>query len=177
MEPAIAVITMFAANFAPNGWAICSGQLLAINQNTALFSILGTTFGGNGQTNFALPDMRGRSPIGSGQGPGLSSRNIGQLVGSTSVTLTAANLPAHTHTGTVSVAATSANATSDEADGMIFAGSGPSRYAQANLATTTMGGTTVTLNPSGNSQPVDIRQPYLAVTFIIALQGIFPSRN
>lgn len=177
MEPALGVITMFAADFAPQGWALCNGQILSIAQNTALFSILGTTYGGNGQTTFGLPDMRGRSPMGIGQGSGLSNRNLGEVTGSATVTLLASNLPAHTHTGTTNVAATTSNANSDEADGMIFAGGGVSRYAQSNLANGSLGGTTVSLAPAGNTQPIDIRQPYIAVSFIIALQGIYPSRN
>src|SRR6478672_10112699 len=97
-EPFLAEIIMFAGNFAPRGWAFCQGQILSIAQNTALFSLLGTTYGGNGQTTFALPDLRGRVPVGTGQGPGLSNYDLGQVSGSESVTLTVSQMPAHNHT-------------------------------------------------------------------------------
>ncbi|MFN0175591.1 MAG: phage tail protein [Saprospiraceae bacterium] len=177
MDPAIAVITMFASNFAPQGWALCEGQLLPINQNQALFSLLGTTYGGNGQTNFALPDLRGRSPMHMGQGPGLSNRTLGEKTGTETITLTTANLPAHAHTGTITAASTSNPATSDEAGGMIFATGGAPHFAVAGQGNGSLGGVTATLGATGGNQPMSIRQPYLAVTFIIALQGIFPSRN
>ncbi len=177
MEPALAVITMFAANFAPQGWAKCEGQLLPINQNQALFSLIGTTFGGNGQTNFALPDFRNRSPIGVGQGPGLSPRTLGERTGAQTATLTVANLPAHTHNGTVSVASTSNAGNNDEADGAIFATGGINHFSPGAQAAGAMGGVTATVNNTGGSQPFNIRQPYLAVTFIIALQGVYPSQN
>lgn len=101
MEGYIAQIILFAGTFAPRGWAFCQGQILSISQNTALFSLLGTTYGGNGQTTFALPDLRGRAPIGTGQGPGLSSISLGQMAGTENVTLLITQLPAHTHTVTV----------------------------------------------------------------------------
>ncbi|MFN0212885.1 MAG: phage tail protein [Saprospiraceae bacterium] len=177
MDPALGVITMFAADFAPQGWALCNGQLLQINQNQALFSILGTTYGGNGQTNFALPDFRGRSPMHAGQGPGLSNRTLGEKTGSVSVTLTTGNLPAHAHTSTLTLASTSNAANGDEPGGMIYATGGASHFATAAQANGSVGGASATLAATGGSQPLGIQQPYLAVTFIIALQGIFPSRN
>ena len=176
MEPAIGVITMFGADFAPQGWATCSGQLLNIAQNQALFSILGTTYGGNGQTTFGLPDFRGRTPIGVGQGPGLSNRSLGERTGSETTTLLANNLPAHTHTGTMTVASTSNPANSDEALDSIFATGGVSHFASGG-GNGSLGGVTATLSATGGQQPFPIRQPYLGITFIIALQGIFPSRN
>src|SRR5690349_24008377 len=120
-EPFIAEIVLFAGNFAPRGWAFCQGQILSIAQNTALFSLLGTTYGGNGQTTFALPDLRGRVPIGTGQGPGLAPIDLGQVAGNPSVTLTVNNMPAHNHQATTTVAVTSSNPTSEEAAGNIIA--------------------------------------------------------
>lgn len=177
MEPALAVITMFAGNFAPVGWAKCEGQLLNITQNQALFALLGTTYGGNGQTNFALPDLRNRTPICAGQGPGLSNRLLGEQTGFPTATLTVSNLPAHNHTGTLTLASTSNAANSDEADGTIFATGGSNHFGPPGQASNSLGGVTATLNNTGGSQPFNIRQPYLTVTFIIALQGIFPSQN
>lgn len=177
MTPALAVITMFAADFAPNGWAKCEGQLLLISQNQALFSLLGTTFGGNGQTNFALPDFRNRTPIGFGQGPGLSNRSLGERTGSETTILTTANLPAHNHTGTVSVASTSNAANSDEPSDTIFGTGGVNHFGPAAQASGSMGSVTAALSNTGGSQPMPIRQPYTAITFIIALQGIFPTQN
>ncbi|MGC4087610.1 MAG: tail fiber protein [Polyangiaceae bacterium] len=112
MEPFIGMIIVFAGNFAPRGWALCNGQLLPIAQNTALFSILGTTYGGDGRTTFALPDLRGRVPVHPGQGPGLSNYSLGQVSGTETVTLTTQNLPAHTHTFAPSCATTIPNAES-----------------------------------------------------------------
>jgi microcystin-dependent protein len=177
MEPALAVITMFAGNFAPQGWAKCEGQLLLINQNQALFSLLGTTYGGNGTTNFALPDFRNRSPLGAGQGPGLSNRTLGERFGAETVTLTSNNLPTHNHTASIAVASTSSAGTSDEVDAAIFATGGANHFAPAAQASGSMGDVSATISPAGGSNPINIRQPYIAVTFIIALQGIFPSQN
>src|SRR6187551_576055 len=109
MESFIASIILFAGNFAPRGWAFCQGQILSIAQNTALFSILGTTFGGNGQTTFALPDLRGRVPMHWGQGPGLTNRTLGEIGGTENVTLTVNNLPSHTHVSTLTAAQPSSN--------------------------------------------------------------------
>lgn len=176
MEGYLAQIIMFGGDFAPRFWAFCQGQILSIAQNQALFALLGTTYGGNGTTTFALPDFRGRSPIGTGQGPGLSNVTLGELAGQQAVTLTANNLPAHTHTGTLSVAATSNAATTDEAGGAIPAG-GLALFAPGATATGTMGGVTATVANTGANQPLPIRQPYLVMHFVICLSGIFPSRN
>jgi len=176
MEGYLAQIIMFASDFEPRFWAFCRGQLLPIAQNTALFSLLGTTYGGNGTTNFALPDFRGRSPLGTGQGPGLSTVTLGELAGQQQVTLLSTNLPAHTHTGTLSVAATSNPATTDEPVGAIPASS-PGVFAAGATATGAMGGVTATVGPTGGSQPINIRQPYIVTNFVICLSGIFPSRN
>lgn len=176
MEGYLAQIIMFAGDFAPRFWAFCQGQLLPIQQNAALFSLLGTTYGGNGTTNFALPDFRGRSPIGVGQGNGLSNVVLGEAAGQQQVTLSLSNLPAHTHTGTLSVAATSNPATTDEAAGAIPAG-GQALFAAGATATSTMGGVTATIGNTGGNQPISIRQPYIVTNFVICLSGIFPSRN
>lgn len=166
-EPFIGQVTLFAGNFAPRGWAFCSGQLLSIAQNTALFSILGTTYGGNGQTTFALPDLRGRVPLGPGQGPGLSNVVLGQQGGVENVTLTQAQAPAHGHP----VAASNAAATAARPGGNLPAGNG----AYGAAADTTMNPAMV--GAAGGSQPHENRQPYLGMNFIIALEGIFPARN
>ena len=171
-DPFIAGIVLFAGNFAPRGWAFCSGQILSIAQNTALFSLLGTTYGGNGQTTFALPDLRGRVPIHPGQGPGLSSYDLGEKSGTENMTLLVTNMPAHNHI---------LNAVSESGDasapvGAFLANSGA---LDKEYKTT---GTNVAMNPqaigiSGGSQPFSIVQPYTCINYIIALQGIFPSRN
>lgn len=167
-EPFIGQIMMFGGNFAPRGWALCNGQLLSIAQNTALFSILGTTFGGNGQTTFGLPNLQGRVPLHPGDGPGLSPRVLGEMGGEEAVTLLQTQLPPHSHTAS----ATGGDATTSKPDGAVPASGGA--YAAASDGST--------MSPSfigggGSSQPHDNMQPYQAVNFIIALEGIFPSRN
>jgi microcystin-dependent protein len=167
-EPFLAQIMMFGGNFAPRGWALCNGQILPIAQNTALFSLLGTTFGGNGQTTFGLPDLRGRVPVHAGQGPGLSNVSLGEAAGNESVTLTQNQMPQHTH----GVAASNGGSTASRPAGNVLAAGGS--YASASDGTT--------MNPAmigaaGGGQPHENRQPYLGVNFIIALEGIFPSRN
>ena len=168
----IGEIRMFAGNFAPTGWAFCQGQLLPIAQNQALFSLLGTTYGGDGRTTFALPDLRGRVPVGFGQGLGLSNRVIGDQFGSELVTLNINQMPSHYHT---------VNAVTTEGNQNLPTNSLPANtkaldkeYSDAN-ANTTMKATMV--NPTGGSQPFGVSQPSLGVNFIIALQGIYPSRN
>jgi len=173
-DPFLAEIRMFCGNFAPVGWATCDGQLLPISQSTALFSLLGTQYGGDGRTTFALPNLQARAPLGQGQGPGLSSYVVGQDVGEATVTLLASELPVHTHT----------------ANGRAADGTHPSpaanMWGQARVgrvndlmygtpATTTMsGGALATV---GGGQPHNNRPPYLTVLFIIALQGIYPPRG
>lgn len=167
-DPFIAEIKLFAGNFAPRGWAFCNGQILSIAQNTALFSLLGTTYGGNGQTTFALPDLRSRVPVHPGQGPGLSNVTLGQAAGSETVTLLQTQMPQHGHM----VAATNGSAgASRPANNFLSAGGS---YANASDGTT--------MNPNmvqgaGGGQPHENRQPYLGLNFIIALEGIFPARN
>jgi microcystin-dependent protein len=160
---------MFGCNFAPRGWALCNGQLLSIAQNTALFSLLGTTYGGNGQTTFGLPDLRGRVPIHFGQGPGLSSYVQGQTGGVESVTLIPQQIPAHNHS--LACSSDDANAGSP-ANNFPAAVANPIYSNAQNAALAANAISTV-----GGSQPHENRQPYQTLNFCIALQGIFPSRN
>ncbi|HET7489254.1 MAG TPA: tail fiber protein [Acidimicrobiales bacterium] len=167
-EPFIGEIRLFGFNFAPVGWAQCNGQLLAIAQNTALFSLLGTMYGGNGTTTFGLPDLRGRAPLSAGQGPGLANYDQGQVGGTESVTLTAAQVPAHGHT----VAASNGAASANRPGGGVPAAGGA--YAGTSDGTTM---NAAMVAGGGSGQPFDNRSPYLAVNFCIALEGIFPSRS
>lgn len=176
----MAVVTCFAADFAPKYWALCNGQILAIAQNQALFSLLGTTYGGNGQTTFALPDLRGRTAVGTGQGPGLSSITLGQVSGSATTTLTIDNLPPHNHNGNVMVSMLCDTGAVNEVnpDGF-YPATFPQAYgttAVTNVNFRAPGCTAVIQNAGGN-QPLSITQPYLAMNHIICMQGIFPSRN
>ena len=170
-DPFIGEIRIFAFGFAPQGWALCNGQLLPINQNQALFSLLGTTYGGNGTTTFALPDLRSRVPVHQGQGPGLSPYAEGQAGGTEAVTLAAAQMPQHTHP----VNASSGAATSGNPAGHTLARSASHIYHPESGQHTVMDANM--LGEAGGSQPHDNIQPYLAVTFCIALNGIFPAQN
>jgi microcystin-dependent protein len=178
MEPYLGEIKMFSGNFAPRGWAFCAGQLLSIAQNQALFSILGTTFGGNGTTNFALPDYRGRVPVGTGQGPGLSNYTIGEQTGSETVTLTQSQMPIHTHVIRAVSGAADQNVPGVTCNlssmGLTSDGSSVSGYSDAAPDTTLNPNA---LTPAGGSTPTPILQPLLAITFIIALEGVYPARN
>ena len=170
-EPFLGEIRMLGFNFAPQGWAPCNGQLLSISQNTALFSLLGTTYGGDGTTTFALPDLRSRVPVGQGQGPALSSYVEGQAGGAETVTLTAIQMPGHTHV----VKASSSAAGSDQPEGRALARSASHIYAAKPDTSTVMNADM--LGDAGGSQPHDNIQPYLAVNFCIALTGVFPARS
>ena len=192
MDPFIGEIVMFGGNFAPRGWSFCNGQLLAISSNTALFSILGTTYGGDGRTTFALPDLRGRSAIHAGTGPGLSTIKLGQRGGSEYHTLNVLEMPNHSHpvsfaggsvNAAVSIPAVADEGTSDEAEGNILASGIDKLYAapsakDANLAPVNapLSGNTNTL-PTGGQQSFYMRNPFEGINYIIALVGIFPSRN
>lgn len=171
-EPFLGEIRHFAFNFAPRGWMACQGQMLSIAQNTALFSILGTTYGGNGQTTFALPNLAGRTPIQQGQGPGLSSYDLGEQLGAETVTLTAAQVPPHTHL----VSAVAAVGTSDAPAGNTLAQSSIRSDLYA-AATPNTAMSSLAVNPAGGGLPHNNMPPFLAVGFCIATQGIFPSRN
>jgi microcystin-dependent protein len=173
MDPTIAVITMFAGNFAPNGWALCQGQLLNISQNTALFSLLGTTFGGNGQTTFGLPDYRGRMPVGAG-----GSVTLGQIAGAPTKTLTVNEMPSHTHNITASgIPASDAPSSLASPNGNIYAAQNSPTFVPATSANGQLGGVSATVSPAGGSQPFSIMMPYIAINYIIALTGIYPYRN
>ena len=170
--PFMGVISMFGGNFAPRGYALCQGQLQSIAQNTALFSLLGTTYGGDGQTTFALPDLRGRAPIHQGNLAGGGNYVIGQVLGTESVTLTSSQMPAHNHT----LGANSNPGSGAGPAGAVWASySAGQNYAAAASANTAMNAGA--LSPAGGNQPHNNVQPYLAINFIIALEGIFPSRN
>jgi len=169
-DPFVAEIRIFPFNFAPKGWAFCDGQLLPISQNTALFSLLGTTYGGDGKSNFALPNMQGNAPMHPGQGPGLSLHDLGETGGSQTVSLLQSEMPAHTHSITAQ--------TIDQGDNRIPAPT-------LNLGNTQMyknAAPNAQLDPSaigvfGGDQPHNNMQPYLTLNFCIALQGVFPPRT
>jgi len=163
-------IRMAGFNFAPLGWAKCDGQLLLINQNTALFSLLGTQYGGDGESTFALPDLRGRVPMHAGNGPGIPNHPIGQKAGNESTTLSLAHLPPHNHSFTIE--ASSAEGDTALPDGNILAKSGTGGYTTQE-SDSVLGG--VSSQNAGSGQAHSNMQPYQAVNFIIALQGIFPS--
>lgn len=169
MDPILGTIILFAGNFAPRGWALCNGQLLSIAQYTALFSILGTTYGGNGVQTFGLPDLRSRVPMHAGQGPGLSDRILGEVLGTESVTLTSNNIPGHTHQLLVS----SEPANDDVPAGLVLAGGQFYNSASPNAA---LNASTIT-PVAGNQQPIGTVTPALVFNFIIALEGIFPTRD
>jgi microcystin-dependent protein len=167
-------IRLFPFNFAPLGWAMCNGQLLPISQNTAVFSLLGTQFGGNGTSNFALPNLQGCGALQMGQGPGLSLRDIGETGGSATVTLLTTQIPGHTH-GVMSAASTG-NAASPVGNSFGSAQRGkPDGYAGTTGTVVAM--STSAVGSAGGGQPHDNMQPYLTLNYCIALQGIYPSRN
>jgi microcystin-dependent protein len=171
-DPFVAEIRIFPFNFAPRGWAWCNGQLMPLSQNTALFSLLGTTYGGDGKSTFALPNLQGRAPMHPGQGPGLSNRRLGELGGSETVTLTQSEMPSHGH---ALRAATQDNADVNTITSTAsFAGStGGALYQTAPNVTLS----DQALAPAGGSLPHNNMQPFLTCYFCIALQGIFPPRQ
>nr|WP_316643987.1 tail fiber protein [uncultured Roseateles sp.] len=171
-DPFVAEIRMFAGNFAPKGWALCNGQLLPISQNTALFSLLGTYYGGDGKSTFGLPNLQGRFPLHQGQGPGLTPRDLGESGGAAAVTLLTTELPVHGHGMRAALSPTTGTPAPDVMLSPVNGGasiykalSNPQAMAQQ------------TLSPAGGNQPHNNRHPYLALTFIIALQGVFPPRG
>jgi len=171
-NPFLAEIRIFPFNFAPRGWAFCNGQLMAISQNTALFSLLGTTYGGDGRSNFALPNLQGSAPMHPGQGPGLSLHFLGEVGGSDTVTLLQSEIPAHNH----SLQASQADGTATSpALQEVAQGVGIGMYANAGQSPTQLNLSTIL--PVGASQPHNNLQPYLTLNFCIALQGVFPARS
>lgn len=174
MEPYVGEVRLFAGTFAPRNWAFCDGRLLPIGENEPLFALIGTTYGGDGQTTFALPDLRGRIPLGQGQGPGLSSRVLGQSFGSETVTLLSTQMPAHNHL----FAASKTDAVSPSPEGAVFASNSANQFYAPNaggVQQQTLDPRTVTVE--GGSQPHNNIMPSTAINYIIALFGIFPSRN
>ena len=174
-DPFVAEIRIFPFNFAPKGWAWCDGQLLPLSQNTALFSLLGTTYGGDGKSNFALPDLQGRAPMHPGQGPGLSLHDLGETGGSETVTLLESEIPAHSHALKCSASGTdeeglkspAGNTTGTEANTFSIYGPPNNLGSMAPEA----------LAPAGGNQPHNNLMPYLTFYFNIALQGVFPPRG
>ncbi len=179
MDAYIASILLFAGTFAPRSWAFCQGQILSIQQNTALFSLVGVTYGGNGQTTFGLPDLQGRTPIGAGAGRGLTPRQLGQIGGTEMHTLTTAEMPAHAHT--VTIAATTTNGTTPTPATNTF----PAAVVDNRSTPVNAYGTGVpnvsnnagTTSNVGNNQSHNNMQPYLALNYIICLEGIYPPRD
>ena len=170
-DPFVGEIGLVAFDFAPRGWALCNGQLLPISQNTALFSLLGTTYGGNGISTFALPDLRGRVPIHFGQGPGLTDRLLGEIGGQESVSLAVTEMPSHSHVAR----ADGGTAVSDMPNGRYLARNPASIPAFGTGTAAALGAAAI--DNTGGGQPHANVQPYLTLNFIIALQGVFPSRS
>ncbi len=179
-DPFIGSIVMFGGNFAPRGWAFCDGQLLPVSENPALFSLLGTNYGGDGRTTFGLPDLRGRVPIhdGGGTGPGLSSYHLGQKGGTETTTLTVNQIPSHTHSAAGTVQAHTGRPNSDSPAGNVLSSSAELIYSsQVPDTVMSANNVNVTVGNTGGSQSHDNRQPFQAINFIIALVGIYPSRS
>jgi len=171
MDPFVAEIRIFPFNFAPKGWAFCDGQILPLSQNTALFSLLGTTYGGDGKSNFALPNMQGNAPMHPGQGPGLSLHDLGETGGSDTVSLLESEIPSHSH----GLTASASDGNNTGAAAQLFAqGVGISMWS-VGTATTPMADSA--LAPAGGDQPHNNMQPYLTLNFCIALQGVYPPRT
>jgi microcystin-dependent protein len=172
-EPFVGEIRMFAGNFAPRGWAFCDGQLLAVSQNDALFSLLGTIYGGDGRTTFGLPDMRGRIPLHGGTGPGLSQRRLGSRSGEETVTLTNNQLPSHSH----DLNASTGVATTSQATGMVLAESSSLRYVKVNSTTKPVNFSSQAIGGTGGNRSHTNLMPSLCINYIIALFGIYPPRQ
>jgi microcystin-dependent protein len=180
MEGYIAEIRMFAADFAPRNWSYCNGALMSIAQNSALFSLLGTTYGGDGRVTFGLPDFRGRTAVGTGQGPGLTAVSLGELSGTNAVTLIQSEMPSHTHTGgNTNLNPNCFNGPGEETNPTsgFLATVGANIYASTHNTAMGLVTTPVTIAAAGGNQPHDNTQPSLGINYIICLYGIFPSRN
>ncbi len=174
-DPFVAEIRIFPFNFAPRGWAWCDGQLLPLSQNTALFSLLGTTYGGDGKSNFALPDLQGRAPMHPGQGPGLSLHDLGETGGSETVTLLESEIPSHSHA--LSAINTPANVKIPSSAVGVARSAGGSIYLATTPIPNSVSMAPEMLAPAGGDQPHNNLQPYLTFYFCIALQGVFPPRT
>jgi microcystin-dependent protein len=177
MDPFIGQIIIFAGNFTIRGYQPCAGQIMSIAQNSALFAILGTTYGGNGQTTFALPDLRSRSAVGTGNGPGLQPIELGEMAGTPNVTLTTANMPAHTHPILPQVEVSSSPANTDEPGGSFLTTTNSNFYSTTGAPGTHLGGVSGTTGITGSNQPVSNLSPYLGLNYQIAIEGIFPPHN
>ena len=173
-DPFVAEIRIFPFNFAPKGWAWCDGQLLPLSQNTALFSLLGTTYGGNGKSNFALPDLQGRAPMHPGQGPGLSLHDLGETGGSETVTLLESEIPSHRHPF---MGSPENGDQGSFANNVVLARSRNGNLYQSNSTQNIVSMNDNALSPSGGDQPHNNMMPYLTFYFCIALQGVFPPRT
>lgn len=173
MDPYLAQIVMFGGNFAPRNWHFCDGKLLSIAENSALFSLLGTMYGGDGIQTFALPDLRGRIPVGTGQGAGLSNVNLGEMAGSEKVTLTIQNLPQHNHL--MEAYSTNANATAPS--GQLLAGNPDNDFLVPTSGSVTTPMSAAAIGAAGGNLPVNNMQSYLAVNYVICTSGMYPSRN
>lgn len=171
-EAYLAEIRGFAGNFAPRGWEYCNGQLLAISSNQALYSLIGTTYGGDGRTTFALPDLRGRTMIGPGQGSGLSEHRLGAKSGSETNTMNVTQLPNHTHIGSINTARAAANTANPSGASL----AGTQIYENTTVPNTPMSAGSIAVGNTGGSQPINNMQPYLASNYIICVQGLYPSR-
>ena len=176
MEGYIAQILMFAGNFAPKNWAFCNGQTLDIASNTALFSIIGVMYGGDGRVNFKLPDLQGRVPVGAGQGPGLPNYSVGQAGGTETVTLTPQQLPIHTHETTASVSVSEENGNSPEVASNLYANTATSNYVPATSADGSLASVNAVGAPAGGMAPVSIVQPLLGLNYVICMYGAWPPR-
>ena len=173
MDPFVAEIRIFPFNFAPKGWAFCDGQILPLSQNTALFSLLGTTYGGDGKSNFALPNMQGNAPMHPGQGPGLSLHDLGETGGSDTVSLFESEIPSHSH----NLMASSQDGIDNHVQNNLLAqGIGVGQYIDQNT-TPFVNLNSNALTPAGGDQPHNNMQPYLTLNFCIALQGVYPPRT
>lgn len=173
-NPFVAEIRIFAGNFAPTGWALCDGQLLPISQNTALFSLLGTTYGGDGKSTFALPNLQGSAPLQQGQGPGLSLRDLGEIGGEQNVTLLTTEMPAHNH---VAVAASGAGQPSPANNAWASGAKGFGNVYSPSAQASNVQMSPLAISIAGGNLPHNNMMPYLCLTFIIALQGVFPPRS
>lgn len=179
MEGTIGEIRLFTGNFAPQNWAFCDGSLMNIAYHEAIYTILGTTYGGDGYTTFALPDLRGRIPIGTGQGPGLPNISLGQVGGTEMHTLSPAEMPAHNHyaSATINVPTYSESGNKSVPSGSILAANAGAYTTEAADGMLAVTSSKINLSMVGNGTPIDIRNPSLALNYIICIEGIFPARN